>query len=266
MKEKKLRKYGNSNIFLLFIVILLMNMGQVMAQSSEKEKHSRVGASLGYSFSGYLEQTVLPVNRYCNTFTYLVDGNIEKGNFYHTFNLSLFSGKVDAIKADSDNAYFSYYQKEATFTRAYLEYALDYRLWGNQFFPGYLGGTLRGDYYGEMLKETLFSNHTGIFSLNVHVTQKWIINAENEFAFSAGFPIFGYAFRPSYFALLGLVEQGITSLHNYWAIFGDLKYRHKINTLLSLHSGLGFELSHIDFPQPRKDALFRLYTGISFTF
>jgi hypothetical protein len=108
------------------------------------------------------------------------------------------------------------------------------------------------------------------FSLNVHITQKWIINAENEFAFSTGFPIFGYALRPSYFALntdmeiMGTNEQEIISLHNYWAIFGDLKYRYKINTLLSLYSGIGFELSHIDFPQPRKDSLFRLYAGISF--
>jgi hypothetical protein len=95
--------------------------------------------------------------------------------------------------------------------------------------------------------------------------------------FSAGFPVFGYAIRPAYFGwLYGDVEKGaaailgdfgkITSVHNYWAVFGDLKYHHKVNPLISLYSGLGFELSHINFPRPRKDAILRLSSGMAFTF
>jgi len=58
----------------------------------------------------------------------------------------------------------------------------------------------------------------------------------------------------------------IISLHNYWAIFGDLKYQHKINMLISLYSGLGFEFSRINFPRPMTDAILRINSGIVFTF
>jgi len=82
-------------------------------------------------------------------------------------------------------------------------------------------------------------------------------------------PFFGYAFRPPYYGLLYApldLEEGITSFHNYRAVFGDLKYYFKSNELLSLYFGLGFELSHITFPQPRKDALFCINAGIIFSF
>jgi hypothetical protein len=39
-----------------------------------------------------------------------------------------------------------------------------------------------------------------------------------------------------------------------------------MNALLSLYSGLGFELSRINFPRPRIDTIFRLNTGIAFAF
>jgi hypothetical protein len=113
----------------------------------------------------------------------------------------------------------------------------------------------------------------------LHVTQKWIINQENHFTFSAGVPFFGYTLRPPYAgadaAIMKYAEESplrlftlgnVVSLHNYWALFGDLKYHHKVNQLLSLYSGLGFELSHINIPRPRRDATLRLNAGIAFTF
>jgi hypothetical protein len=62
------------------------------------------------------------------------------------------------------------------------------------------------------------------------------------------------------------MEKKITSIHNYRAVFGDLKYNQQINGLLSFYLGLGFELSHITFPQSRKDASFCLNAGIAFSF
>ena len=56
------------------------------------------------------------------------------------------------------------------------------------------------------------------------------------------------------------------SLHNYWAVFGDLKYHHRINSLLSLYSGVYFELSRINIPRPRIDAILTVSTGLAFVF
>jgi len=224
---------------------------------------------LGGSFTGYREETEAPINRYLNALAYIIDGNIEKGNFFYSFNFGLMAGKNQAIEINSEEDFFTYFQREASFFRLYLENALDYRLWGNRTFPGYLGGSLRADFYFIHLAQTIYYNITGLVSLNVHATQKWIVNAKNTFVFSAGFPVFGYAVRPPYYGLLYSpfdVERRVTSLHNYLAVFGDLKYNHKINELLSLYSGLGFEISRIAFPQPRTDAGFRLNVGIAFTF
>jgi hypothetical protein len=252
-------------------------------QTTKPEKPFRVGTSLGYSFSGYREDTDLPLNRYLNTLTFIIDGNIEKGKYFHSFNVGFFRGKNEALPANPvyqtevypHDQIYVYYQKETVFTRGYLEYALDYRLWGNKTFPGYLGGAFRADVYAA--ETALHLYFTGIVSLDVHASQKWIINEENVLVFSAGFPVFGYAIRPAYFGwLYGDVEKGaaailgdfgkITSVHNYWAVFGDLKYHHKVNSLISLYSGLGFELSRINFPRPRKDAILRLSSGMAFTF
>jgi hypothetical protein len=246
-----------------------MGTGQAMAETPENTKSSRVGVSLGFSFAGYREETDLPLNRYLNTLTYLLDANIEKGKLLHSFNVGFFTGKVRESEVGPEDDFFSIYRKESTFSRVYLEYALDYRLWGNQTLPGYLGGAIRGDVYYNSLEQTLYYSFTGIAALNVHITQKWIINEKNDLTFSASFPLFGYARRPPYFGFshdLVAYEDSIASVHNYWAVFGDLRYRYSFNSLISLCTGLGFELSCINFPQPRKDALFRLNAGIDFSF
>jgi hypothetical protein len=58
----------------------------------------------------------------------------------------------------------------------------------------------------------------------------------------------------------------ITSFHNYWAVSGDLKYYYKLSKMFSPYAGLGFELSHISFPEPRIDTQFRINAGLAFTF
>jgi hypothetical protein len=246
---------------------MLMGMGQIMAESSENTKPLRIGPGLGVAFAGYREETSLPLNRKINTITYAIDGTVEKGKLFHSFNLGFFTGKIKMAEVSSDDDFFSIYQKETTFTRAYLQYALDYRLWGNQTFPGYLGGALRGDIYYNYLVQTVYFSFTGAVALNVHATQKWIINEKNALVFSAGLPLFGYARRPPFFGFghdLTAYEDKLVSLHNYWAVFGDLKYHYTFNSLISFSSGLGFELSYFKFPQPRRDALLRLNVGIAF--
>ena len=252
---------------LTLVILLLMGAGWAMAESSEKEKPLKIGPSLGYAFSGFREETSVPLNRYINTLTYAIDGSIEKGNFFHTLNLGFFIGKVKSSEVNSRDDYYDIVQKQATFIRVYLQYALDYRLWGNQTFPGFLGGAIRGDIYYNYLVQTVYFSFTGAVALNVHATQKWIINERNELVFSVGFPLLGYARRPPYFGFghdLTAYDDKFISLHNYWAVFGDLKYYHAFNSLVSLSAGIGFELSHFNFPQPRRDALLRLSAGIIF--
>jgi hypothetical protein len=252
---------------LAFVIFILMGLGQVMAEPLENAKPLRFGPGLGFAFAGYREETSLPLNRYINTLTYSIDGSINKDNFFHSFNLGFFTGKIKTTEVDSGDDYFSIYQKETAFTRVYVQYALDYRLWGNQTFPGYLGGALRGDIYYNYLMQTVYFSFTGAIALNVHATQKWIINEKNTLILSAGIPLAGYARRPPYFGFghdLTAYEQKFISLHNYWAVFGDFKYHYTLNSLVSFSSGLGFELSYFKFPQPRKDALLRLCVGIAF--
>ena len=269
------------------VLLLLLNIGNVMAQSPETVKHYRIGAGLGYSFSGYREETYSPVNRYLNSPSFFIDGNIEKGNFLHSLNMGFFMGNSEmgnlataVLKQDYDpqkgEAYYLAILPPYFAIRANLEYALDHRLWGNETFPGYLGGAFRTDAYMQ------FANYpgiTGILSLAVHASQKWLINAENNLIISISSPLLGYAVRPGYAgtdgAMMKYAEEAplriitlgeIISLHNYWAVFSDLKYQHKVNTSLSLYSGLGFELSRINIPRPRVDAILRLNTGIAFIF
>jgi hypothetical protein len=259
-----------------------------MAQSSETVKPYRIGAGSGYSFSGYRAEAYSPVNRYLNTPSFFIDGNIEKGNFLHSLNIGFFMGNSEmnnhpmtaVLKQDYDpqkgEAYYWAYLPQYLAIRANLEYSLDYRLWGNETFPGYLGGAFRTDAYMQFAN---YPSITGMFSLSVHASQKWLINSENNLILSISFPILGYAVRPGYTgtdgALMKYAEEAplkiitlgeIISLHNYWAVFGDLKYQHKVNALLSLYSGLGFELSRINIPRPRVDAILRLNTGIAFIF
>jgi hypothetical protein len=269
--------------------LLLYVSTQAAAQVPElkKENSYRVGVVLGYSFAGYREETYSPVNRYLNTLTYGIDGSIEKGNFFHSLNLSFFmgnaemtGGEIPVVMQDYNpqkgEAYYTALLTKYLDIRGNLEYALDYRLWGNEVFPGYLGGAFRVDAYVQIAQ---YPSVTGLFSLDLHASQKWIIDAENKLTLSIGLPLFGYAVRPAYagadHALVAYAAENplkiitlgkVVSLHNYWAVFGNLTYEHKINSLLSLYSGLYFELSQINFPRPRIDSILRLNTGIAFTF
>jgi hypothetical protein len=98
--------------------------------------------------------------------------------------------------------------------------------------------------------------------------------------FSAGYPLLGYTVRPPYAGMddlwakylyegsyLKILPLGkFSSFPNYWDFYGDLKYHFLFNKLFSVNSGLGFEISRINFPYPRIDALFRLNAGIAFVF
>ena len=252
-------------LFFLFFI----GIEQIAAQPQEQEKPLKLGICFGYSFSGFRDETDIPLNRYINSPVFIIDGNIENGNLLYSFNFGFLSGKSNALEIIYNDDFFVYHQREAAFYRLYFENALDYFMWGDQTFPGYLGGALRGDVYFSYLIETIYYNITALASLNLHVTQKWIIDSNNELCFSASIPVFGYALRPPYYGLLYSpfdLEKRIISVHNYWALFGNLKYQYKINSLIYFNSGLGFELSRINFPQPRKDAAFRLNAGIAFAF
>jgi hypothetical protein len=257
----------------LLVAVLFLFPGLTLF-SQEAVKPFRVGMNLGCSFTGYREETDMPINRYLNAPTYIIDGNIEKGNFFHTLNLGFFTGKSQMAAPHRE-----YHQGYNTY-RGYLEYALDYRLWGNPDFPGYLGGALRTDIYITAAAE--FPLFTGLLSLDAHASQKWLIDAHNTLVLSAGFPVAGYGIRPPYSGVDGLYEKYISedtmiriitlgrviSLHNYWAFFADLKFHRQISALISFNSGIGVELSRVNFPRerPRIDSLFRINTGISFTF
>jgi len=249
-----------------FIFFILVNIGQTAAQT---EKPFKIGAGLGYTYTGYREETDLPINRYINALNFNINCIYEKNNFYYSLNFGFLSGENEAVEINNSENFFTYYQRESIFIRSYLENALDYKLWGNRVLPGYLGCAIRGDIYYSVLQQSNYYSLTMLLSLNIHVTQKWIINEKNKMIFAVSFPVFGYGFRPPYFGLLYApldMEQEITSLHNYRAVFGDLKYHYQICGLFSFYLGLGFEFSHITFPQPRKDALFRVNTGIAFSF
>ena len=268
---------------MLPLIVLVLFIGQMAAQepeaaSAQENAPFLLGVGLGYTLSGYREETDAPLNRYLNVFSFAVNGSAEKGDFLHSFNVGFFRGKNEAVmaypldqselKPDWMDQFFEYYRMEDTYTRVYLEYALDYRLWGTQEFPGFLGGAFRVDsYIIEKLDNFQYMNLTVIGSLGLHASQKWIINAENVFVFSVDFPLFGYALRPPYLgAFTWPLETNFVGLHNYWAVFGDLKYIHKINSLISIYSDIGFELSMVNFPKPRRDAILRLIAGVAFTF
>jgi len=262
---------------LVFISLVLINIGQAYAQSTEAleameapktEKPFRIGIGFGYSFLGYREETDLPANRKLDTINFNINGNIEKNGFLYLLNFGILSGETGSPETESDERLSNFLGK-SSFLRMYFENALDYRLWGNSVFPGYLGGAIRGDIYYSVLKQSHYYSLTMLCSLDLHITQKWIINAENNLIFSVSIPFFGYAFRPPYYGLLFApfdLEERVTSIHNYRAVFGDLKYFYKPKDLFSFYLGLGFELSQITFPQQRKDASLSINAGISFYF
>ncbi|MDR1506603.1 MAG: hypothetical protein LBI67_05825 [Treponema sp.] len=274
-------------IFCVIVYFLTPSIANAKEPIAEKENPFRIGLSLGYTFAGYKETTYDPLNRRLSNLTFLLDANIAKGNFLHSLNAGYYQGKADTdppgkavLNTTYDPVtgqpiYYAYYPAY-TAHRAYLEYSLDHRLWGNQVLPGYLGGAFRADAY---LQFAHYPSITGILSLDLHATQKWIINHENNLQISLSIPLIGYTVRPAYAGAdealikysaeepLRLITLGnFASLHNYWAVFGDIKYNHKINNLLNMYAGLGFELSHINVPKQRRDASLRLSSGIAFTF
>jgi len=264
---------------LLLITFTLFYTGQAAAQEEpvgipENDKLFSLGIGVGYSFVGYREETDLPLNRYINSLFIALEGRVEKNNFLYLSNIGFYYGKNSPMEIDANEDFFVFYQKKSEILRLYLDNALGYKLWGSPAFPGYLGGAFRGNVYINHLPQTVYFGVTAIISLNLHVTQKWIINPENFFIFSAGVPVFGYAVRPPYYGLLYSpldMDNRITSFHNYLAVFGDLKYQYKLNALSAasdvfLYAGIGFELSRISFPQPRNDALIRINGGLICSF
>jgi len=262
------------------IVCMLLCIGEAVADSAtaeslETERPFRLGAALGYSFAEYREDTDLPLKRKQHSPSFAINGAIEAGKFIHSINAGFFTGKskgimtysYDTIWNEPADWHFAYYSKEDTFTRINAEYALDFRLWGNKTFPGYLGGAIRADFYIiNTLNNLLYRKSTGIFSLGIHAAQKWIVNERNIFSLTVGIPFLGYAIRPSYIGTSYPIDKGIASFHNYWAFFGELKYRFKINSLVSLNPGFAFDFFRIEFPRPGKYLMLSASLGIDFSF
>ena len=261
---------------IILSVLLTLNIMPLTAQSGEAEKPFRIGFSLGCSFTGYRDEVESPINRYLNAFTFLIDCNIDQGSYFHSFNMNFFTGgiKIKSLYGDDPSRYISY--------RGYIDYSLDRRFWGNKTFPGYLGGAVRTIVYltgdNERINPT---PPTGVFiaSIDLHASQKWNINEKNSLVLSAGYPLLGYAIRPAYASMdeywmrylyddkIKILTLGnFTSFHNYWAVMGDLKYHFKPHPSFSLYSGFGFEISRVNFPRPRTDAIFRPNAGLSFIF
>ncbi|MCL2879162.1 MAG: hypothetical protein FWF29_02850 [Treponema sp.] len=276
-------KYGVGGVCFLFI---LLTCNAVLSMAQTVDKPCQIGGGLGCSFAGYREDTYTPINRRLNTVSFFLNGNVVKEKLLHSFDAGFFMGYSQASSdaailmqdydpqtgAVNDVAFYPRYRT----VRGYLEYALDHRFWGNNAFPGFLGGAFRADAY---LQFANYPSITGLVSLDLHATQKWIINSESAVTFAAGFPIFGFAVRPPYAGAdqalikyaasqpLKILTLGrVISLHNYWAVFGDIKYQHSINSFVAMYSGLGFELSRINFPKPRLDAILRINGGVAFTF
>ena len=250
--------------------------------AEEKERPYRIGASGGVTFTGYTEGTDSQINRYLNAPTIILDGNIEKRSFLHHFNILFLMGEAHPAREVREffpaEGYLSF--------RAAIEYALGYRLWtlwDNPAFPGWLGGTYRTDFYFFVDTAYIIAPRISmLFSLGAHLTQKWIINPRNSLSLSLGIPLLTYAVRSPYVGaddrlMALLVEDALwkilglgsfASIHNYWAIFSDLKYHFKLNPLISFYSGLGLEFSHINVPRGRgrRDTATRLNAGLAFTF
>ena len=76
------------------MVLILLSTWMATAQSLE-DRLFRIGASLDYSFTGYREETYSLVNRYLNALTFILDGNIKRGDFLHSFNIGFFMGNAE---------------------------------------------------------------------------------------------------------------------------------------------------------------------------
>ena len=241
---------------------------------------TRLGLGLGFSFTGFRDETDTEINRYLNALTYSINGNVEKGSFLHSFGIGFFMGEAlvhrDYREFHNDYAYQTYSGR--------ILYALDYRLWGNETFPGFLGGAFRTsfNYYEDTSGYMDSPKITSLISLGVHATQKWIIDTRQSLTLDATIPLFSYALRPAYAGVDELWSKyaaeaawgkifglgNFASIHNYWAIYSNLTYSYQLTHLISLYGSLDFELSHINIPRgrPRRDAALGINAGISFTF
>jgi hypothetical protein len=247
---------------------------EIEESKERKTRPVRLAIGVGGIFGGLREETDSTINHYFTLLTFHIDGNVEQGNFLHTFSIGGNFGYTTLPYEDK------YPNREFEFMtiRANMEYALDYRLWGDDTFPGFLGGAFRTDFH--ILVPFEIPKITAIASLGVHATQKWIIDPKHSLSLSVTVPLFSYAVRPPYVGVDELFElytsQGevpmiftlgkFASLHNYWALFGDLKYHFRLIDLISLNAGFGFELSRINIPAPLIIASTRLYAGVAFTF
>lgn len=237
---------------------------------AEEKRQTRLGITFGASYYGYREETDIALNRKLATFNFIFDGDVIKNRIRFSFNANIFAGKNKETEVLSEeDHYFSFKQRASTFIKFSLDNSVEYNLWGPEKFPGYLGGGLRADVYYNYLKETIYYSTTALFTLNVRVTQMFIINEKNNLVLSIEIPFFGYGIRPPNFGLQYShidLEHKVISFHNHFAFYADLRYQYKFNQLLSLYSILGFEFSHIKFPQLRRDACSRLNIGLSFSF
>lgn len=267
---------------IVLLIISFFGAGMVFAENlpeeapPEEERTSMIGFSFGYTFAGFREETIADVNRYLNTFVFSIHSVIEKSKFMHSHNMGFFSGQNDYIVRNPsyqfERSMSDYYQIKDTYSRLYMEYSLARELWSPQIstqkFPGYIGGAIRTDMYlVETLDNPIYINLTAAISLNLHASQKWIINNKNSIIMSLSFPILGYAVRPQYIGLSAWpLETGITSLHNYLACFGSLRYYYKAHKFFSLYSDIGFEISNITFPKTRRDASLQLKIGAVYSY
>ena len=263
---------------LICLALILLGFKSLLAQEAAANQPFKAGAGFGYSNAGYRDEVESPINRYYNAFFVLLDGTIEKDRLYHSFNINFLKGSPE-----SSDPYTGYYRKHYISVKGFTEYALDYRLWGNDTLPGFFGAAIRtGVHYTGSdgnSEDSALPTGFGMISLDAHISQKWIINTKNMCILSAGYPIVGYTIRPAYTGMdelwarylfenpLKIIALGeITSFHNYWAFFGDLKYYYRHNRNFSTYAGLGFEFSRINFPRPRTDLLFRINAGIAASF
>ena len=272
------------HVLLIIPFFLLLNTVQVSGQTPDETSKYWAGLGMGASFTGYKDKVASPINRYTDALTYYIIGGIEKGNFLHSINMHFFIG--DSVMSAP---FIGYEQENFLSARGNIKYACDYRLWGTSLFPGYLGAASRMIFHytgvdtkTAVLDELTPPTYLGIISLDLHITQKWILNSKNSLILSAAYPIIGYSARPpfaSYDELMGqylldnnflrLISIGsFTSFHNYSALSGELKYQYDATPFISVFSCLAFELSYINLPKhrPRTDALVALNLGIVFNF
>ena len=277
MKKNKLYRIKTGIIFALIVLIFVPTASAQTAQEPEREAPLLIAPGFGYSFGGYREETDSSINRYYTLPTYIIEMNINTANFLHHINIGFLMGEnSDTVAGHLQEKYNPYPYSSMN---AGIEYALGYRLWGDDTFPGYLGGNFRTDVL--LITETLeIAKITAILSLGLHATQRWYINSQHSLSLSLGIPLLAYAVRPPFpgvdevfekFIVDGnplgiLTTGGFGSVHNYWALFGNLRYKFQFTSLFALNAGLGFDLSRVNFPQPRIDAVFRLRAGIAFTF